>query len=332
MKHWTVLLVLFLTCAACGMETSPKSAPRQDSAKQTKEAARAAQPPMQMELRRWGDPRELVRIGTRGVNIGPADGPLAWKFFADPGRADEAWYFLRTYAPFELKFVQGELVFQGRGKAKPSLAEQRMILEWARQRAAEAAGSRSAEAYGLVLAWHQGGATGNCEDLVLYLTGEAVATACGVNGEVRGRLEPGQLERVFSWFDRLRAFQAGGVRENDFRPGVLQTRLIFAGDGMRPAAPAEQEEIERFAITLYSELAARRRGAAPAAPAPVPAGKPPAKPETAAAQPVQRLLLPPDVMQPKPQGPTLQLPEKPPPVPRRSVGEDPVRLGPATSP
>ena len=285
MKRWAVLLVLLLICAACGMEAPPGGVPDQNATQEKEGAAKAAQPPMQMELRRWGDPRELVRIGTRGVNIGPAGGPLAWKFFVDPGRADEAWYFLRTYAPFEMKFVQGELAFQGRGKAKPSLAEQRMILEWARQRAAEAAGSRSAEAYGLALAWHQGGTSGNCDDLVLYLTGEAVATACGVAGEVRGRLEPGQLGRVFAWFDQLRAFQASRAQEDDPRPGVLQTRLIFAGHGMRPAAPGEQAEIESFAAALYSELAARRRGAAPAAPAPVPPGKPPAKPETPAAPP-----------------------------------------------
>ncbi|HEY9420427.1 MAG TPA: hypothetical protein VIW92_03350, partial [Thermoanaerobaculia bacterium] len=139
MKRRAVLLVLFLICAACGMEVPPGGgAPGQEAAKEKKVAAKVTQPPMEMELRRWGDPRELVRIGTRGVNIGSADGPRAWKFFAEPGRAEEAWYFLRTYAPFEMKFVQGELAFRGRGKAKPSLAEQRMILEWARQTAAEA--------------------------------------------------------------------------------------------------------------------------------------------------------------------------------------------------
>ena len=36
-----------------------------------------------------------------------------------------------------------------------------------------------------------------------------------------------------------------------------------------------------------------------------------------------RLLLPADVMKPKPQGPTLQLPEKPPPALKRPVGEEP---------
>lgn len=315
MKRWAVLLVLFLICAACGVETPPGgAAPTADPGKGKGEPARAAQPPLEMELRRWEDPRELVRIRTRGVSIGPAGGPLAWKFFADPGRADEAWYFLRTYAPFEMTFVQGELAFRGRGKVKASLAEQRMILEWVRQTAAEAAGSRSATAYGLTLAWHRGGTSGNCEDLVLYLTGEVVATACGVDGDVRGRLEPGELGRVFSWFDQMRGFQTGMVQENEPRPGALQTRLIFAGRGIRPATAREQAEIEDFAVALYVELAARRRGAVPAAPVPAPPGKPQARPETPAAPPARRLLLPPDVMKPQPRGPVLQLPEKPPPV------------------
>ncbi len=273
-------------------------------------------------MRRWEKPRELVRIRTRGVSIGPADGPLAWKFFSDPGRAEEAWYFLRTYAPFQLRFVQGELAFRGRGRVKAGVAEQRMILEWARQTAAEAAGSRSAAAYGLVLAWHRGGASGNCEDLALYLNGEAVATSCGVTGEVRGRLEPGQLGKVFSWFDRMSAFQSGEVQENDARPGSLhslQTRLIFAGRGIRPATPREQAEIRAFAVALYAELVSRRPGGAP--PAPPPPGKPETQPEIATETPVQHLLLPPDAMKPRPQGPVLQLPEKPPPPPKRPVGE-----------
>lgn len=328
MKRWGLLL-LCLVCAACGTKAPAGggAAPGPGDAK-AKEAGEAAQPPMDMELRRWGNPRELVRIGTRGVSIGPADGPLAWKFFVEPRRADEAWYFLRTYAPFHLKFVQGELAFRGRGKTKPGFAEQRMLLEWARQTAAEAAGSQSTAAYGLALAWHEGGTSGNCADLVLYLTGEAVATACGVDGEVRGRLDPAHLGRVFLWFDQLRAFQAGRIHDEDPRPGALETRLIFAGRGMRQASPREQLEIEDFAAALHGELAARRRGGAAPPPASAPAaiGKPPAPAEPPA--PAQRFLLPADVMKPKPLGPALQLPEKPPPVPRNT---EPERQGASTS-
>jgi hypothetical protein len=316
-KRRALLLVLSsLICAACGMETPPGAASAQ-AEKGKPGSARAAPPPMEMEMRRWEDPRELVRIRTRGVSIGPADGPLAWKFFSDPDRADEAWYFLRTYAPFEMRFVQGELAFRGRGKVKAGVAEQRMILEWARRTAAEAAGSPSAAAYGLVLAWHRGGASGNCDDLALYLTGEAAATSCGVAGEVRGRLEPGQLGRVFSWFDQMSAFQSGEAQESDTRPGALQTRLIFAGRGIRPATPREQAEIQAFAVALYAELAARRPGGAPPVPAPPP-GKPGTKPEIAMETPAQHLLMPPDAMKPRPQGPVLQLPEKPPPPPKNT--------------
>jgi hypothetical protein len=280
-------------------------------------AGRAA-PPLEIELRRGEDPRELVRIGTRGVIIGPASGPLARKFFVDPRQADVAWYLLRTYAPFEAKTPAGEISFHGQGRVKTGATEQRMIREWTRQVAAEAAGGRGGAAYGLLLAWHQGGSSLDCQDVVVYLTGEAVETSCAWDGEVRGRLEPGALGRVYVWFDRLRSFQAGGGQtEESLRPGALETRLVFAGKGTHPATDGEQAEIQSFAASLFAELAARRAGAAPPPPqAPAAPGKPgtPQKPAPAEPPP-SRLLLPPAALNPRPQEIVLQLPEKPPSPP-----------------
>ena len=308
-----IFLLLIAGLAACGEAPSGPPAPGASSGKG---AAPAESPPAStpawvgFELRRGQEPRELVRIGLRGAVIGPAEGPLEWKLFAEPRRSDDAWYLLNAYAPFTRRTPEGELVFRGRGKVKPGPAEQRMIFEWVRQVASEAAGGRSGAAYGLLFAWHQGGASGLCEDAILYLTGEVVATACGWDREVRGRLDPGQLARVFGWFDRLRPFQtAGEPAEESARPGGLETRLVFAGRGARPATAAEQAEIRSFASSLFSELAARRRGAAPApsetsdqtAPEPTPS---------------QRFLLPPGAASPRSQEIILHLPEKPPPVPK----------------
>lgn len=266
-----------------------------------------------MELRRGQAPRELVRIGVRGAIIGPADGPLAWKLFVEPRRASDAWYFLNTYAPFTRSAPEGELVFRGRGKAKAGPVQQRMIFEWTRQVAAEVAGSRTGAAYGLLLAWHQGGPSGICEDVVLYLTGEAVATACGWDQEIRGRLDPNQLGRVYGWFDRLQPFQMASGRNEDARTGVLETRVIFAGRGARPATASEQAEIRSFAASLFAELAARRPSGAPAAVSP--GASESATPETTTAPP-PRLLVPPGAMSPRREEIILQLPEKPPPVPK----------------
>ena len=290
------LLLLLLGLAACGRE-APAARPG------ARQAAVANLPADGIELRRGREPRELVRIGLRGVVIGVDGGPLEWHVFVEPRRADDAWYFLRVYAPFDMKSPEGDLTFHGRGKVSPGPAERRMILEWARQVATEAVGGRGSAAYGLVLAWHQGGPAELCEDVVLYLSGEAVATACDWDRGMRGRLDPAPLGRVYGWFDRVQAFQSGGGEpEEGPHPVKLQARAIFAGRGTRPATSAEREEIQSFAAALFAELAARRRGfVAPEA--------------VAAAPPVSRLLLPPGGG-PGPEEIVLQLPEKPPPPPR----------------
>jgi len=255
-----------------------------------------------------------VRIGTRGVAIGTLKEPLAWKFFAEPRRADDAWYFLRTYAPFRETAAGGELAFQGQGKTRADATERRMIREWARQMAAEAAGGRAADSFGLALAWHQGGSSGTCSDVTLDLAGEAVATACGWPGAARGRLDPAALGRLYAWFDRLRPFQAGSQTQEGPNPrSALDTRLIFAGRGARPETAAEQEEIQAFAAEVFAELAARRGTAPPPPPPAAPGQKPvPAAPPEA---PAVRLLLPPAAMSPRLEDAPLQLPEKPPPAP-----------------
>ncbi len=312
MRRLVPFLLLLFVLSACGGEAP---APGSSSGKEEAGPATPVPPWVGMELRRGRKPRELVRIGARGAIIGPAGGPLAWKLFAEPRRASDAWYFLYTYAPFTRSSPEGELVFRGRGKVKAGPVQQRMIFEWARQVAAEVAGSRAGAAYGLLVAWHQGGPSGICEDVVLYLTGEAVATACGWEREVRGRLDPEQLARVYGWFDRLQPFQAAGDQADDSpRPGTLDARVIFAGRGAQQAKAAEQAEIRSFAAALFAELAARRRGGAPALAQPgVPKG---ASPEVTPTPPPQRLLLSPGAMTPRRGEVILQLPEKPPPVPK----------------
>ncbi|HSS48769.1 MAG TPA: hypothetical protein VLX28_07475, partial [Thermoanaerobaculia bacterium] len=225
-----------------------------------------------------------------------------------PRRSDAVWYYLRTYAPFEVKSPQGNLVFHGQGRVGAGAVEKRMIFEWARAVAAEAADGRVTEAYGLALAWHQGGSSGICRDVALYLTGEAVASACGWDKTVAGRLDPTALGQVYGWFDRLKPFQAG-AGDQDMRQGSLETRLVFAGQGNHPAGAGEQAEMQTFGAALYGELAARKE---PAAPAPQP---PDATPTTAPAPP-SHLLQPARLVPPKANDEiVLQLPDQPPPPP-----------------
>jgi hypothetical protein len=309
--RWLPLtILLFLGVAACE--------PGGSSARAARKARPASfqLPAVEIELQRGTDPRELVRIGTRGVAVGTVKQPLEWKLFAEPRRADEAWYLLRTYAPFRENSPAGSLAFHGQGKVKAEATERRMVREWTRQVASEAAGGRTGAAYGLAFSWHQGGSSGVCSDVVVYLTGEATATACGWPGESHGRLEPAALGRLYAWFDRLQPFQAGSETQEGPNPHTaLDTRLIFAGGGTRPATAAEQEEVQAFAAELFAELAARK-GAVPPPPSPeAPApGKPAPKPVPAEPPPA-RLLLPTSAMSPRMEEAPLQFPEKPPPVP-----------------
>jgi hypothetical protein len=258
-----------------------------------------------------------VRIGTRGVVIGPSGGPLARTLFVEPRQADIAWYLLRTYAPFAAATPAGDLAFRGEGKVRPDAVERRMILEWTRQVAAEAAAGHGEPAYGLVLAWHQGSSSLDCQDAVVFRTGEVAATSCDWDGELHGRLEPASLARVYGWLDPLQPFQAGGSQtEESLRPGAFETRLVFAGQGARPATAAEQAEIQSFASALFAELAPKR-GVAPPPPT-APAGARPAPASVPA-----HLLLPPGALNPRPEVVPLQLPEKPPPVPRPEAAPAP---------
>ena len=311
--RWLSLMTLLLLgAAACG----PGGGASSRGARKARPAAFQL-PSVEIELQRGTDPRELVRIGTRGVAIGTVKEPLEWKFFAEPRRADEAWYLLRTYAPFREMSPAISLAFGGQGKVRPGIAERRMIGEWTRKVASEAAGGRAVAAYGLAFSWRQGGSSGICSDVAVYLTGEVAATACGWPGESRGRLEPAALARLYEWFDRMRPFQAGNETQEGPNPRTaLDTRLIFAGAGKRIATAAEQEEMLAFAAELFAELAARK-GAVPPPPAPegAPAPGSPAPKPAPAEPPPARLLLPPAAMSPRLEETPLQFPEKPPPVP-----------------
>jgi hypothetical protein len=278
---------------------------------------------VEIELQRGTDPRELVRIGTRGVAIGTVKEPLEWKFFAEPRRADEAWYLLRTYASFREMSPAMWLAFGGQGKVRPGTAERRMIGEWSRKVASEAAGGRAVAAYGLALSWRQGGSSGICSDVAVYLTGEVVATACGWPGESRGRLDPAALGRLYERFDRLRPFQAGNETQEGPNPRTaLDTRLIFAGRGTRAATAAEQEEMLAFAAELFAELAARKGVVPPSAEAAPAPGSPAPKPAPAEPPPA-RLLLPPAAMSPRLEETPLRFPEKPPTVPAGGAATSP---------
>ncbi|HXO40908.1 MAG TPA: hypothetical protein VN999_05620 [Thermoanaerobaculia bacterium] len=270
-------------------------------------------------------PLQWVTIDLGGLWVGPGDpreGPRVHYLFARRRRTEDLAQFVRDYAPFQAS----QLVFRGRGTVQASAAERRMIGEWTRAVAVEAAGDAgSPSPYGLAFAWHRGAATGGvCDDLVVYLTGEVRAGSCGAGAEVGGRLAGERLQRLYGWVDGLAAFQDAG--EQELRAGALLDRLIFAGRGRQRAGPGEIAAIETFAGSLHRELTA-------AAPAPALEG-PAATPIAAAVVP--KATLPPPREVPaeaeaaadaeanvsSPPAETVQ-PPRPPPRPETKVPDEP---------
>jgi hypothetical protein len=117
----------------------------------------------------------------------------------------------------------------------------------------------------MIFAWHRGDSVGSCNDLAVFLTGEVRASSCGWGDEIRGRLALEPLARLYAWFDGLAPFQEGS--EESTAESRDPSRLVFAGQGRKPAVPGEIAAMRAFASELYRELAARRPGTA----APVPA-------------------------------------------------------------
>ncbi len=253
----------------------------------------------------------MVWINLRSVVIGPVPGRLERKFFADPRRTDVVWYLVRTYAPFERKAVDGDLSFHGEGKVKAGPVEQRMVFEWARQTAAEAAGGQGGLAYGLVLAWH---------------LGELVARLPGPRRRPHGR---GGRHLV-----RLGRGDPGAPGARSARPALRLVRPPEAVPGRRgpdrgqPAAgcPGDPPDLRRQGEAAGHEWRAvgdpvvRRRRCSRSWPRGGEgrrrrpsrrrsAGEAPAEP------PPAHLLLPPAALNPRVEEVVLQLPEKPPAPP-----------------
>lgn len=317
MKCRGPILLLVLCLVACAPGDLPKDLSGPAAAGAAPETpAQAHGKGALIELRRWKDPGEVVLIGRGGVLSGPAGGSLARAVFSTRERDEDLRFFVSTYAPFRMPVPDGELVFHGKGKARPGPVERRMIAEWGRLVAAEVAGGRAGSSYGLVLSWHRSGGTGICDDVTVYLTGEAKAASCSWEHEARGRLAPATLARIYEWFDELAPFQSGGGEED--LAGGTQSGLIFAGKGSREATRAEIAQMKALPPALFRELSGR----API-PAEPPAGMtsapPPEPTETPAGlAPGTRLLLPPRPVVPTGPRPgteiVLQFPEEPPPI------------------
>lgn len=198
----------------------------------------------------------IAQIGTAGIAIGRCyeDVQLGLPF-AVTTRAAELADFTAEFASFSADTVVGSVVLTGTGTTAATPAQQRMIAEWAQLVQLEAQGGRSGASWGMAFAWHrEGGFAGFCDDLTVYLTGEAWATSCkGAQAEdlAHFRLDAQQLETVYNWVDTFQPFESeqsdGAVADG------MAVNLVFSGVGEQAATEADQALILDFAQQLFTE-------------------------------------------------------------------------------
>jgi hypothetical protein len=201
-------------------------------------------------------------IATTQVAHGPCGGPFVETAFSLEERPQEVAQFAAHYAPFTAATAAGQITFNGQGTHTAVAAEQRMIAEWARLVALEAAFGRSGASWGLALAYHrEGGIVGFCDDISIYLTGVAHAVSCQ-GGEPRNlgsvRLNAGQLAQLYAWVDRLQSFEyeQSDASDEGVVSDAMTIRLLFTGMGTAVAGEADRQAMALLAQELLNHAAA----------------------------------------------------------------------------
>lgn len=196
---------------------------------------------------------QMAIFGSETVAFGPCGGTLMGGKHATPERAKAWLYFAQVYAPFTAETTAGKVEFTGYGQRVATSAEQRMVAEWARLTALDAAGGRSGASYGLALAWHrEGGIAGFCDDVTVYVTGDVTAVSCRTEQfrELgRGRMTADQLQRFFEWLDALRPFEVD--QTDPAATDAMTVRLVFSGAGAAEATDTDKQAIQDLAAQLF---------------------------------------------------------------------------------
>jgi len=201
---------------------------------------------------------ETAEIGENAVLFGACDQPLMEGRFVLETRLEDLAYFTEKYMSFEAETAAGEVVFNGQGQVTATPAEQRMIAEWSRLVAQEAAAGRSGASWGLAFAWHrEGGIAGFCEDVTVYLSGEAFASSCGGQEPTTlGRvwLTSNQLTALYDWGDSLQPLEYEHI--DPATADALTIRIVFTGAGERDATDADLQAIQELAQDILAQATA----------------------------------------------------------------------------
>ena len=118
----------------------------------------------------------------------------------------------------------------------------------------ETSGGRLDASDGPVLAWHrEGGIAGFCDDLTVYVTGDAFASSCKGNQPLdlgHTRLTAEQLAHVYAWVDQLKSFEFD--QTDPAKADQMTIRIVFSGAGSVDASDADIQTIQQFAADVFA--------------------------------------------------------------------------------
>ena len=196
-------------------------------------------------------------LGSKVVAFGACGGAQMEGRYTRPDRAEAFAYYTATYAPFEAETPAGYLRFDGQGSTDATLAEQRMIAEWARWSAIEASAGRSGASYGFAMAWSRtGGIAGLCDHLEVYATGDVFVSTCAAEPAktlAHGYLSTAEAEQLFIWIDTLEGFE---IARSDWAVAdSMTTGLLFGGGGSAERSTADEDAMLAYAAALFARIA-----------------------------------------------------------------------------
>jgi len=189
-------------------------------------------------------------IGSEGVSFAPCGGMAMGGHFVSPARRDALRQLADRYAPFTAETEHGAIEFAGRGETTATPEEQRMLAQWARTVAMEAAAGQSMAS----LTWRGPAEMGSpdtsrCASLAIS-GGQATLGAC--DGSATTVDLDKRLSGVWKEFEeRLAPFEYTTPTET----------LIFEGMGT-VSGEAWQRAVLAWARVTHAELASGRVSAA----------------------------------------------------------------------
>jgi hypothetical protein len=174
-------------------------------------------------------------FGIPGTLFGTCDGSQVMAPFLSPSRLADLQEFTAIFASFRAQTPAGEIELNGMGNIVATLAQQRMIAEWARLVATESEIGRGEEEWGIALRMDRsGGLPDLCDTVTISVAGEVKVSDCHTGDPfeiAHYRLNSEQLQTVYTWVDTLRPFSETLTGPPYTDALIVRLRLNAVGKG-----------------------------------------------------------------------------------------------------